>query len=317
MSGKGESFRFQSLEFNHTPWTRWVWSFAIHGGAGLLLIAIPVSVQHVIPASNRFATVSLVVPPRPVPVKTVSRPLVIPPPYIKPVASVTFVAPPSKPLPPKTIILPAPPVDIPKPPEIVRLETPKIDLPARPVIRQEVFPANDIAPASPEAPIKTIKTGGFGDPNGVASGSASSGKGLTVHPTGSFDAPGGQGKGGGGARAAVASAGFGEYDARAIKPATGAARLATPVETPVEITFKPKPLYTPDAREKKIEGEVQLEVLFSSTGEIRVLRLVRGLGSGLDESARTAASQIRFRPGTRNGSPVDTTGTVHIVFELS
>jgi TonB family protein len=164
--------------------------------------------------------------------------------------------------------------------------------------------------------VKTIKTGGFGDPNGVASGSASSGKGLTVHPTGSFDAPGGPGKVSGGTRL-VASAGFGEYDARAIKPATGAARVTGPVETPVEITFKPKPLYTPDAREKKIEGEVQLEVVFSSTGEIRVLRLVRGLGFGLDESARTAAGQIRFHPGTRNGSPVDTTGTVHIVFELS
>jgi hypothetical protein len=60
-----------------------------------------------------------------------------------------------------------------------------------------------------------------------------------------------------------------------------------------------------------------LEVVFSSTGEIRVLRLVRGLGFGLDESARTAASQIRFHPSTRNGNPVDTTGTVHIVFELS
>jgi TonB family protein len=220
-----------------------------------------------------------------------------------------------KPLPAKTIVMPAAPADIPKPPEIVRLETPKIDLPARPVIRQEVFPADNSAPAITEAPIKTIKTGGFGD--GAPLGSASSGRALTVHPIGSFEAPGGQGKGGGGARAAVTSAGFGEYDARAIKPSAGAARVTAPVETPVEITFKPKPLYTPDAREKKIEGEVQLEVLFSSTGEIRVLRLVRGLGFGLDESARTAASQIRFHPGTRNGNPVDMTGTVHIVFELS
>jgi hypothetical protein len=48
-----------------------------------------------------------------------------------------------------------------------------------------------------------------------------------------------------------------------------------------------------------------------------VIRLVRGLGYGLDENARDAASRIRFHPGTRNGAPVDMTGTVHIVFELS
>src|ERR1700722_10093255 len=116
MSGKGESLRFQSLEFNRTPWTRWVWSFAIHGGAALLLIAIPVTVQRVVPAPNRIATVSLVVPPRPVPVRTVLRLAVI-----KPVASVKFVAPPLSPVPQNTIIPPAAPVDIPKPPEIVRL----------------------------------------------------------------------------------------------------------------------------------------------------------------------------------------------------
>jgi len=66
-----------------------------------------------------------------------------------------------------------------------------------------------------------------------------------------------------------------------------------------------------------VEGDVQLEVLFSSAGQIQVLRLIRGLGYGLDESARQAASQIRFRPGTRNGTPVDVTGTVHIIFQIS
>lgn len=76
-------------------------------------------------------------------------------------------------------------------------------------------------------------------------------------------------------------------------------------------------MYTPEAREKRIEGEVLLEILFSADGQIRVLRVARGLGFGLDESARAAASQIRFQPGTRGGSPVDMKGTVHIVFALS
>jgi TonB family protein len=89
------------------------------------------------------------------------------------------------------------------------------------------------------------------------------------------------------------------------------------VETPVEITFKPRPAYTPEARENRIEGEVLLEVLFSATGQVHILRVTRGLGFGLDENARNAAAQIRFQPGTRGGSPVDMKGVVHIVFALS
>jgi TonB family protein len=121
---------------------------------------------------------------------------------------------------------------------------------------------------------------------------------------------------GGDPRGQVRSAGFGQYPA-ASTTQHQTASPATPIDTAVQITFKPKPAYTPEAREKRIEGEVLLEVLFCATGEVRVLGLDRGLGFGLDEKARDAASQIRFRPGTRGGSPIDVKGVVHIVFELS
>jgi TonB family protein len=58
-------------------------------------------------------------------------------------------------------------------------------------------------------------------------------------------------------------------------------------------------------------------VVFRATGDVHVIRVVRGLGSGLDESARTAAEQIRFRPGKKDGVAVDRTGVVTITFELS
>jgi TonB family protein len=76
-------------------------------------------------------------------------------------------------------------------------------------------------------------------------------------------------------------------------------------------------MYTEEARRLQIEGEVLLQVLFAANGEVRVLQVVRGLGHGLDESARQAAANIRFRPALRDGSPVDTTAIVHIVFELA
>jgi TonB family protein len=85
----------------------------------------------------------------------------------------------------------------------------------------------------------------------------------------------------------------------------------------VEILFKPRPAYTGEARRLRIEGDVVLEVAFTAAGEVRVLRLIRGLGHGLDEAARDAARQIRFRPATRDGAPVDATAAVHIVFELA
>jgi TonB family protein len=66
-----------------------------------------------------------------------------------------------------------------------------------------------------------------------------------------------------------------------------------------------------------VEGEVLLEVLFASNGRVQVLRVVRGLGHGLDESAVRAAEKIRFSPAQLEGQAVDISATVHIVFQLS
>jgi len=209
-------------------------------------------------------------------------------------------------------------------------------------------PVQQIAVAKIEVPkpAPPVKVGGFGDPNGVQAAANSSPVKLSVAKTGSFDlsegnsqgkgSPGnrgavamagfgdgaaasGSGPGGNGGRGTVRNAGFGEYDSApvATRAGTSSAPPAQAVETPVEITFKPKPAYTAEAREKKVEGEVLLEVIFGATGQIHVQRVMRGLGFGLDERARDAAAQIRFQPGTRAGTPVDMKGIVHIVFALS
>lgn len=331
MSENTETLPFRSLEFPGAPWNRWAWSLAINAGIVIALVAIPVTVERAVQPPARIATISLdsrfspslVKPPKRSPV---IRPVVIPP---KPAA---FKASPAPAPEAKPITLPPAPVEIPKPVKIVVLEPPKID-----------FPPSPAPSVSHNAPLKSVHIGGFGDPNGAAASPVSTGKGLVVPKVGLFDSPAGpaSGKGQSGAGKLVASAGFGDasegsvaaaggrgsvvrgagfgdYDQTPAQPSTvRAARAAASDETPVEITFKPKPAYTSEAREKKIEGEVLLEVQFSSGGQIRVLHLLRGLGYGLDESARAAASRIRFHPATRGGSPVDVTGTVHISFELS
>ena len=86
---------------------------------------------------------------------------------------------------------------------------------------------------------------------------------------------------------------------------------------PVVILDKPRPLYTEEARRLKLEGEVLIEVVFGANGQVRVVRVIRGMGHGLDESAVRAAQQIRYKPALRNGQPADFPATVHIEFQLA
>jgi TonB family protein len=67
----------------------------------------------------------------------------------------------------------------------------------------------------------------------------------------------------------------------------------------------------------RIEGEVLLEVVLGASGNLRVVRVVRGLGHGLDDNAVRAAQQIQFKPAMRNGQPADSTVVLHIIFQLA
>ena len=98
---------------------------------------------------------------------------------------------------------------------------------------------------------------------------------------------------------------------------TIAAPRAVVIDTPVEVTFKPAADYTDEARALRIEGEVVLEVEFGASSEVSVVRVVRGLGHGLDESASRAVSRIRFRAALSGGAPVDVRALVHIEFRLT
>jgi TonB family protein len=197
------------------------------------------------------------------------------------------------------------------------------------------------AAATVNAPTQKVQTGGFGDPNGLP-GQGKDNAHLAAAKLGSFDLPEGQGTGNGtggakGIKGTIASAGFGNGIAQGDNrnrggsvqtagfgtqelshgPAKVAQADTGPASAQVEITSKPSPVYTQEARQLKIEGEVLLEVLFGANGQLHVNRVVRGLGHGLDEAAVTAASQMRFKPAQRFGSPVDSTAIVHVVFQLA
>jgi len=85
----------------------------------------------------------------------------------------------------------------------------------------------------------------------------------------------------------------------------------------VEILFKPKPAYTLEAQELHLEGEVLLNVVFLASGGIRLVRVIHGLGHGLDEAAAEAAAHIRFKPARCAGVPIDVSASVHVTFRLT
>ena len=110
--------------------------------------------------------------------------------------------------------------------------------------------------------------------------------------------------------------GFGDTRAVAASASRPVSENLTPT-TPVEVLSKPTPVYTAEARQLHIEGEVLLKVMFAASGEAHVLGVVRGLGHGLDEAAIAAASKIRFRPAQRDGQAVDSTAVLHVIFQLA
>ena len=92
---------------------------------------------------------------------------------------------------------------------------------------------------------------------------------------------------------------------------------AGPATSPVEILSKPNPVYTDEARSLRLEGEVLLEVMFGANGQLHVIRVVRGMGHGLDEAAVAATNKMRFKPAQHYNEPIDSTATVHVVFQLA
>ncbi|HVT96049.1 MAG TPA: energy transducer TonB [Acidobacteriaceae bacterium] len=96
-----------------------------------------------------------------------------------------------------------------------------------------------------------------------------------------------------------------------------AVHAQAPQTTPIVVLAKPLPVYTSEARQLKIEGDVTLEVRFAASGQVQVLRVVNGLGHGLDEQAKLAAERIRFKPATRDGQAVDQVSIIHVTFQMA
>lgn len=298
----------------------------------LLLISLPLLMPQRFQAAARYWATPVSAPPivawkpqpvrRPQPIKRIV-PVQIPKPQI--------VAPPVK--------LIAPVFNAAKPVVRPKAQTPNLPNIDKPEVSN--FSMGSSAIPTLQRPRDPVQTGGFGDPDSVAANDAHHVANMTQ--LGAYDMPNGAGQGNGnggakGARGVVASTGFGNSTAAgaagpahgsvqqglfsdehaAAQPAKTRTAIESPVAQPVEITSKPRPVYTDEAKALKIEGEVLLQVVFTASGQVQVQKVVKGLGHGLDESATAAARAIRFNPARNaEGQPVDSMAVVHIVFQLA
>jgi TonB family protein len=319
-------------------------SLTINGSILALVLIIGMTVKHVI-AVHHYEVTELIAPTLPPPQPKVKVP---PPPKMPPppeVPKVKMEAPKidvPKPRPePKPILMEAKlavPVIKPAKPAIVLALQPKAALTAAmpaqspqvkpstaPVHLGETFGATPNPNATRPATIAAIGNpyGGVQGPavapHGVV-GSTGIGNGLvsgsnvgTVGKVASAGIPGANGTAANGTYGRVAATGM-----PAVQTVAVVQRVSTqPAFTNLELISKPPVKYTTEARQMKVQGDVILRVTFLANGQVSVQGILRGLGHGLDEEAQRVAQQIRFRPATRDGHPVDMTTNITISFQLA
>jgi protein TonB len=83
-----------------------------------------------------------------------------------------------------------------------------------------------------------------------------------------------------------------------------------------ELLHEVRPDYTEEARRRALSGEVVLEIIVRSDGRVGAVKVLQGLGAGLDQRAIDAVRQWRFSPARRLGTPVDVLVEVAVEFRL-
>jgi protein TonB len=116
-------------------------------------------------------------------------------------------------------------------------------------------------------------------------------------------------------------AGIGEGDGAGIGAGSGGGTGGGPYRpgsgvTAPSILREVKPDYTDEGRRRNVEGDVVLEIIVRADGSVGNVKILQGLGAGLDQRASDAVRQWRFNPAHRYGTPVDVVVEVAVEFKL-
>jgi len=238
----------------------------------------------------------------------------------------------------KPIVTPAPPKQViaqaaPKVVNLARAEPPAvINNSAHPTSVALGRTDNPIAATNATGPAK-VDLGNKGVA-GMPTSNTGTGRPTSVNLAGS-GTPGGSNKGTG----AVAVVGIPHGVTGGTGPLNSTGRVAGPVNLamgtppPVQRTvavastvqhnepkviFKPKPQYTPEAKQLGVEGTITVHIHVLPSGAVQVVGVANSLGHGLDESAERTAAATKFEPATdSSGRPIEWDGYVKVTFQLA
>jgi TonB family protein len=82
------------------------------------------------------------------------------------------------------------------------------------------------------------------------------------------------------------------------------------------LLYKVEPDYSDEGRKARCQGTIILAGDVDVSGRLCNIRIVRGLGLGLDEKAVEAVLRWKFRPGYRDGKPVVAPAWIEVTFRL-
>jgi TonB family protein len=210
-------------------------------------------------------------------------------------------------LPPASLEVPQVRAPDPRPPTI---KNPSLPVPASIVADPTLFPPDNRQIAYGDPKSKSTETSsGPGSGNGIGDGKGGGvgpGEGGGVGPgrggnTGGGDRhDGGGGPGGGGGGGVDYNKTFQQRE----------------VTRKANITSKPEPLYTEEARKNQVTGTVRLRLILGASGSVSGITPLTRLPDGLTEKAIEAARRINFIPAEKDGRKVSQYVTIEYNFNI-
>jgi protein TonB len=86
--------------------------------------------------------------------------------------------------------------------------------------------------------------------------------------------------------------------------------------SPPQVLFAPEPEFSEEARKAKVAGNVLVYLQVDTNGRPMNVRVLRGIGMGLDQKALEAVRQYKFKPAMENGHPVIVEMNVEVNFQI-
>jgi TonB family protein len=77
-----------------------------------------------------------------------------------------------------------------------------------------------------------------------------------------------------------------------------------------------RPDYSEEARKARYEGTVVLDTVVQADGTVKIIRVRKAVGYGLDQKAIAAVLQWLFKPARLNGKPVAVGLNIEVNFNL-